>query len=124
MVEQLRLHDCLNAIMARARSIRHRFPGGTLYYALRRCGRTMRMSGADPKSRQLCADLEPRRVKSLQARLLLQHRQFSAVRDEPLRTGFIATGIVRTHLAAHDTVTFDALENYEVAELRGLGVVQ
>lgn len=71
----------------------------------------MKMSGADPESRQLCADIEPRRVKSLRVRLLLQHRQFSAVRDEPLRTGLIAITIARTHLAAHDAVAFDALEN-------------
>ena len=82
------------------------------------------MSGPDPESRQLCADLEPRRVESLRVRLLLQHRQFSAVRDESLRTGFIATGRVRTHLAAHDAVAIDGLENYEVAELRGCGVEQ
>ena len=71
----------------------------------------MKMSGVDPESRQLCADIEPRRVKSLRVRLLLQHRQFSAVRDEALRTGLIATTIARTHLAAHDAVAFDALEN-------------
>ena len=84
----------------------------------------MKMSGADPESRQLCADIEPRRVKSLRVRLLLQHRQFSTVRDEPLRTAYIATAVARIDLAAHDAVTFDALENYEVAELRGSGVEQ
>ena len=94
------------------------------YYALRSCGRTMKMIGSGPERRQLCADFKPRRIKSLRARLLLQHRQFSAVRDEPLRTGYRAAAIARTHLAAHDAVTFDALENYEVAELRGLRVEQ
>lgn len=84
----------------------------------------MRMGGADLKSRQLCADLEPRRVKSLQARLLLQDRQLSAVRDEPLRPGFMATSIARTHRTTHDAVAFDALENYEAAELCGFGVEQ
>ena len=84
----------------------------------------MKMSGPHPEARQLCADLEPRRVKSLRARLLLQHRQFSTVRDEPLRTAYIATAVARIDLAAHDAVTFDALENYEVAELRGLRVEQ
>ena len=84
----------------------------------------MKMIGSGPERRQLCADFKPRRIKSLRARLLLQHRQFSAIRDEALRTGLIATTIARTHLAAHDAVAFDALENYEVAELRGLRVEQ
>lgn len=84
----------------------------------------MKMIRSGPERRQLCADFKPRRIKSLRARLLLQHRQFSAVRDEPLRTSHIATAIARIDLAAHDAVSFDALENYEVAELRGLGVQQ
>lgn len=84
----------------------------------------MKMIGSGPERRQLCADFKPRRIKSLRARLLLQHRQFSAVRDEPLRTSHIATAIARIDLAAHDAVSFDALENYEVAELRGLRVEQ
>ena len=84
----------------------------------------MKMIGSGPERRQLCADFKPRRIKSLRARLLLQHRQFSTVRDEPLRTGYRAAAIARTHLAAHDAVTFDALENYEVAELCRFGVEQ
>ena len=84
----------------------------------------MKMIGSGPERRRLCADFKPRRIKSLRARLLLQHRQFSTVRDEPLRTGYRAAAIARTHLAAHDAVAFDALENYEIAELRGCGVEQ